>query len=112
MMCLLLAGIGQDVEVAHSEEEGIEAARRFQPEVVLYDIDLPGIDGFAVARALRQEPNTARAYLVALSGYGQSEYQSQALEGGFNTYLTKPVQLNDLEAVLERATPFNETISV
>ena len=112
MMCMVLAGIGHDVEVAHSAEEGIEAARRFQPEVVLCDIDLPGIDGFAVARALRQELNMAGAYLIALSGYGQSEYQSQALEAGFSTYLTKPVQLNDLEAVLERATALNRAVPV
>ncbi len=111
-MGMVLAGMGHDVEVVHSGEEGIEAVRRFGPEVVVCDIGLPDMDGFAVARALRQKPKTARAYLIAVSGYGQAEYQRQASEAGFNTYLTKPIQLNDLEAVLDRVTALNGAVPV
>ncbi len=99
-MGMILTGIGHEVEVTYSGEEGIEAARRFRPEVVLCDIDLPGIDGFAVAKALRREPITSRTYLIAFSGYGQVLYQRQASESGFNAYLTKPINLSQLTAAL------------
>ncbi|MGE5817026.1 MAG: PAS domain-containing protein [Deltaproteobacteria bacterium] len=103
-MRMVLTRMGHEVEVAHSGKEGIEAARQFGPEVVLCDIGLPDMDGFAVARTLRRETTTAEAYLIALSGYGQTEYQTQALEAGFKTYLTKPLDLNDLRGILVRAT--------
>jgi two-component system CheB/CheR fusion protein len=103
-MRMLLTRMGHEVEVAQSGKEGIEAARRFRPEVVLCDIGLPDIDGFAVARELRREQMTAEAYLIALSGYGQAEYQRQALESGFNAHVTKPVDVNHLRATLSRAT--------
>jgi PAS domain S-box-containing protein len=102
-MCMLLTRFGHDVEVAYCGKEGIELARRFRPEIVLCDIGLPDIDGFAVARALRHESVTADACLIALSGYGQTEYQKEALEAGFDQHLTKPVDINDLRALLGRA---------
>jgi two-component system CheB/CheR fusion protein len=103
-MRMLLTRMGHEVEVAQSGKEGIEAARRFRPEIVLCDIGLPDIDGFAVARELRRERMTAEAYLIALSGYGQAEYQRQALESGYNAHVTKPVDVNHLRATLSRAT--------
>jgi CheY-like chemotaxis protein len=103
-MRLLLTRMGHEVEVAHCGKEGIETARRFRPEVVLCDIGLPDIDGFAVARALRRESITDEAYLIALSGYCQAEDRRQALEAGFNVHVTKPVDLNHLRATLSRAT--------
>ncbi len=110
-MRMLLAGMGHQVKVVHSGEEAIEAARQFRPEIVLSDIGLPDMDGFAVARALRREPITAEADLIAISGYGQSEYKREAFEAGFNTYLTKPVEPNALEAVISRAT-YNRAVRV
>ncbi len=103
-MRMVLTDMGHDVEVAHCGEEGIQAARKFGPEIVLCDIGLPDIDGFTVARTLRREPITAKAELIALSGYGQAEYQRQALESGFNAHLTKPINLAQLRATLSRAT--------
>lgn len=106
-MRMLLTRMGHEVEVAHCGKEGIEAARRFRPEIVLCDIGLPDMDGFAVARALRRESITAEAYLIALSGYCQAEYRRQALEAGFNAHVTKPVELNHLSATLSRAKIFS-----
>jgi CheY-like chemotaxis protein len=102
-MRLLLTRLGHEVQVAHTGREGIEAARRFDPQVVLCDIGLPDLDGFAVASALRQESVTGGAYLIALSGYGQAEYQRKALEAGFNIHLTKPIHIDDLTQLLKRA---------
>jgi signal transduction histidine kinase len=96
----ILELVGHTVEIAFSGQAGVEAARRIHPEVVLCDIGLPGMDGYAVARALRQDPATAAIHLVALSGYGQDEDRRQTREAGFDEHLTKPVNFAELEAVL------------
>jgi CheY-like chemotaxis protein len=97
---MFLAGDGHIVEVAHDGKSGIETARRFHPEVVLCDIGLPGLDGYAVCRALRQEPELRKAYLIAITGYGQQDDQLRAREAGFDFHLTKPIDLSELERIL------------
>ena len=97
---MFLVGSGHTVEVAHDGQTGIETARRFRPEVVLCDIGLPGIDGYAVCRALRLEPQLKDAYLIAVTGYGQEEDQLRARVAGFDSHLTKPIDLSDLERIL------------
>lgn len=87
---------GHQVEVAHTGPEGVEAARRFRPDVVLCDIGLPGMDGYAVARALRRDPACDGVTLVAVSGYGQEEDRRRSREVGFDEHLTKPVDPADL----------------
>jgi CheY-like chemotaxis protein len=89
---MLLQLYGHQVEVAHTGAAGAEAARHFAPDLILCDIGLPGgKDGYAVARALRAGPGKGKAYLVAVTGYGQEEDQRQAFEAGFDRHLTKPV---------------------
>jgi CheY-like chemotaxis protein len=95
---MILEHMGHAVELAHSGPEGLVAARRFRPEVVLCDIGLPGLDGYEVAKALRQQVGFDTMYLVGISGYAQDE--RRARESGFNAYLTKPVDFNDLERML------------
>jgi CheY-like chemotaxis protein len=97
---VLLGLLGHDVEVVHSGPEGVEAARRRPPEVVLCDIGLPGLDGYGVARALRQEPTTAAARLIAVTGYGSDEDRRLSREAGFDLHLTKPVDPADLQPLL------------
>ncbi|MGH7784567.1 MAG: response regulator, partial [Candidatus Binatia bacterium] len=99
-MQMFLNGEGHQVEIAFTGPEGIETARRFQPEVVLCDIGLPGLDGFAVAQCLRRELGLDKLYLVAVSGYGREEDQERAREVGFEAYLMKPVNFRDLERLL------------
>ncbi|MBI2893673.1 MAG: PAS domain S-box protein [Deltaproteobacteria bacterium] len=89
-----------DVAVAHNGPEGLSKARDFQPEVVLCDIGLPGMDGFAVARAFRADEALRRVVLVALSGYAQPEDQQRALEAGFERHLSKPPSLEAIEELL------------
>ena len=97
----LLELVGHRVETAFSGAAGVEAARAFHPQVVLCDIGLPGgMDGYAVARALRQEASLASAHLIALTGYAQEEDQRCAREAGFNRHMTKPVDFPELQAVL------------
>jgi CheY-like chemotaxis protein len=98
----LLELSGYTVAVAFSGPEALEVARQFRPEVVLCDLGLPGMDGYAVAAALRQDPVTAGARLIALSGYGQQEDQRRSRETGFDLHLTKPVKFEVLQRLLVR----------
>ena len=97
----LLGLAGYAVDVARSGPEGIACARQFQPELVICDIGLPGMDGYQVARILRQEPTTAGAHLIALSGYAQEEDLQRSREAGFNWHLKKPVEFSELDRVLQ-----------
>jgi two-component system CheB/CheR fusion protein len=103
-MRMLLTRLGHNVEVAHSGPEGVGIARQFQPHIVLCDIGLPGMDGYAVARAIRAEPGLAGVCLLAITGYGQAEDQRRSLDAGFDMHLTKPVDLKKLQEVLNQPT--------
>jgi PAS domain S-box-containing protein len=97
---MYLHGAGHDVEVAHTGPDGIAAAQRFRPQVVLCDIGLPGFDGYAVARSLRRERGLEHLYMVAISGYGRDGDQRRACEAGFDLHLSKPVDLEKIDAIL------------
>lgn len=98
----LLGLFGHAVEVAYSGPEGIETARRLLPDVVLCDIGLPGMDGYAVARQLRQEPSLSATRLIALTGYGRDSDRRLAEEAGFDLHLVKPVEPIELQRLLTR----------
>jgi len=95
----LLYHYGYEVAVAYTGQEGLRAARRTRPDVVLCDIGLPDSNGFVVAAALRNDPRTRDARLIAVTAYGQDEDRRRAREAGFDLHLVKPV---DPEALLRR----------
>jgi len=92
--------VGHEVAVSYSGLTSLEMAASFRPDVVLSDLGLPGMDGYAVARALRQLPATTGVYLIAVTGYGQPADQRRALEAGFDLHLTKPVDVDELLRLL------------
>ncbi|MEN6624915.1 MAG: response regulator [Candidatus Sumerlaeia bacterium] len=91
---------GHDIQTAHDGPTAIKVAHAFQPEVVLLDIAMPGMDGYEVARKLREMEECADALLVAMTGYGQEEDRNRALDAGFDRHLTKPVDLEELQKLL------------
>src|SRR5581483_10653976 len=91
MMQILLESEGHTVRVAHDGKEGLKLAFAFQPEVILLDIGLPGMDGYRVAADLRDDPSLRKMRLVAVTGYGRPEDIRQAREAGFDDHMTKPV---------------------
>jgi CheY-like chemotaxis protein len=97
----LLYHSGYEVAVAFTGQEGLRAAKRMQPDVVLCDIGLPDSNGFVVASALRNEPETARARIIAVTAYGQDQDRRRALESGFDLHLVKPV---DPQVLLDKLT--------
>ena len=92
----LLEYHGYEVSVAYNGPEGVSAARSERPDVVLCDIGLPGMDGYAVADALRQSPETGSTRLIAVTGYGREEDKQRALASGFDLHLVKPVNAQQL----------------
>ncbi len=92
---------GHEVELATSGTDGVAAAREFHPEIVLCDLGLPGMDGYQVAKALKRDPGTASARLIAVTGYGREEDRRRSKEAGFELHLTKPVDPVKLRRLLQ-----------
>ncbi len=80
----MLAYSGHDVRVAHGGAEALTAAREFSPNVMILDLGMPEMDGYAVARAVRADPKIAATRLIALSGYGQPEDRRRTADVGFD----------------------------
>lgn len=98
----LLELYGHQVALAHSGSEGLRAVTEFDPEVVLCDIGLPGISGYEVAEALRSQPPGSLLLLVALTGYGRDEDRKRSRAAGFDTHLTKPIDVDELLKLIAR----------
>ncbi|MEO8479213.1 MAG: PAS domain S-box protein [Gemmatimonadota bacterium] len=100
MLALLLESWGQTVAVAHDGPEALVRARTFKPELVLLDIGLPGMDGYAVARRIRALPGLGDVRVAAITGYGQESDRQLSLAAGFDAHLVKPVDIDLLAALL------------
>jgi CheY-like chemotaxis protein len=87
----LLSMCGFQVVVAHTSQEGLETARKLEPDIVLCDIGLPDSDGYTVGSVLRQSSATAGALLIAVTGYGEPHDRRRALAAGFDQHLVKPL---------------------
>ena len=96
---------GATVEAVESGQEGVARADSFRPQVVLCDIGLPDMDGLEVARRLRMREGLTDTRLIALTGYGQPEDIRHALEAGFEAHLTKPINLDQLLALIGQTEP-------
>jgi two-component system cell cycle response regulator len=91
LMGYLLQAFGYTPVNASSGEEGLEAARRAVPDLILCDIQLPGIDGYEVARQLKRDPVLAEVPLVAVTALAMVGDRSKVMASGFDGYLSKPV---------------------
>jgi two-component system, OmpR family, response regulator len=104
-LSLLLQAKGHETRIAVEGQEAIEMADEFLPDCVILDLGLPGIDGYEVARRLRERPYAATLILVALTGWAGKDVRVKAAEAGFDYHLVKPVNLEELERIVtaERA---------
>ncbi len=93
---------GHTTRTAATGPEALVAAAEFLPDVVLLDIGLPGMDGFEVARKIRAMPALRGVFIIAMSGYGRDEDRAEAKLAGFDEYLVKPVDLEQLRAWLRQ----------
>jgi CheY-like chemotaxis protein len=91
---------GHQVRVAYDGPRAVDVAREYQPDLCLVDLGMPGMDGYQVARQLRQEPALARTLLVALTGFDRDADRKACHEAGFDAYLVKPVDVGALRDLL------------
>ncbi len=100
-LAILLEAAGHEVRTAHGGESALSIASTFQPAIALLDIGMPDLDGYEVAKRLRSMPAGQSMHLIAITGWGQEEDKRRALGAGFDFHLTKPIELHQLEVLLD-----------
>jgi len=99
-LALLLRGSGHDARTAPDGPTALEAALDYRPHVALLDIGLPGLDGFEVAKRMRQQPVFQKVVLVAITGYGRELNVQRSQEADFDHYLVKPIKFEKVQDIL------------
>jgi len=102
-IAMFLRMMGHDVEIEHDGSAALHHITSTPPEIVLLDIGLPGLDGYEVARRVRERPEGQGIRLYAMTGYGQEEDRKRALASGFDAHLVKPVPPSELIRLIEEA---------
>jgi two-component system, cell cycle response regulator DivK len=105
LITFLLEKNGYEVVYATDGPEGIRLARQIQPSLILLDIQLPTMDGYAVARALKSDPATAHISIVAITSYAMEGERTLGYEAGCNGYLEKPIDPETFVAEIARYIP-------
>jgi CheY-like chemotaxis protein len=101
-LAMLLQMKGHDVRTAYHGKEGLEVIRHFPPDLVLLDLALPDMDGYAVLRTLRSQRLLGPAKVVAMTGFGQESDKERSAQAGFDMHLVKPVDFDMLDRLLEK----------
>src|SRR5687767_10881553 len=99
---LYLRSLGYDIETADDGLKAVEQAHRYHPDIIVLDLELPGITGFEAAVRLRQSPQTRAIPLIAATGYSHVKQLDQARESGFDSIVVKPCEPAALVAEIER----------
>lgn len=102
MMRRLLEMAGYRVVEAMNGEEAVKLAKTESPHLILMDLSLPVIDGLAATRLIRKLPHCESTPIIAVSAHDTSDFQSEAIEAGCNSYVTKPIDFNDLEDLIAK----------
>jgi DNA-binding response OmpR family regulator len=97
----VLAGAGYDVRTVENAETALNLLPQLQPRLVLTDLRLPGMDGLALARRIKQDPLTRKTVVIALTGCTSAEDRRQALEAGCDDYLIKPIDTRAFPGLIE-----------
>jgi CheY-like chemotaxis protein len=99
-LAVLLSMWGYDCRVSYDGVQALETARDYRPDCLLLDINMPGMDGYAVAQRLRREPDLARTKLVALTAYSDARHSGRIQEVGFDHHVVKPADIEELQGLL------------
>jgi len=99
-LAMLLTMMGHDVAQAANGHDAIERAIRFKPDLMLIDIGMPGMEGYDVARQIRERPDTRSIRLVAQTGWGGDVDRQRSKDAGFDDHLVKPLTPTTLEEVI------------
>jgi PAS domain S-box-containing protein len=107
-LAMLLRLSGHEIRTAYDGDDAVEQAAAYQPDVILLDIGLPGMNGYDACRAIRKLPAGKSIVLVALTGWGQEEDRRKSREAGFDDHLVKPVDHDALSRLLAPRRPGSE----
>ncbi len=110
-MAALLRLRGNDVRIAHDGPSAVDVARDYRPELALLDIGLPGMNGYELARRLRELTGNGAIVLVAVTGYGAEEDRRLSKQAGFDEHLVKPVPFDAVEKLLTALPPIPSVVS-
>lgn len=102
MMRRLLEMTGYRVVEAMNGEEAVKLAERESPQLILMDLSLPVLDGLAATRLIRKLPQLALTPIIAVSAHDTSDFQSEAIKAGCNSYVTKPIDFSELETLIRQ----------
>jgi CheY-like chemotaxis protein len=102
MMRRLLEMTGYRVVEALNGEEAVRLAERESPELILMDLSLPVLDGLAATRLIRKLPQLESTPIIAVSAHDTSDFQSEAIKAGCNSYVSKPIDFSELEALISQ----------
>jgi CheY-like chemotaxis protein len=102
MMRRLLEMTGYRVVEAMNGEEAVKLAERETPQLILMDLSLPVLDGLAATRLIRKLPQLALTPIIAVSAHDTSDFQSEAIRAGCNSYVTKPIDFSELETLIRQ----------
>lgn len=96
----LLKAQGYIVDEARDGQEALEKVKSRLPDLILMDLQLPGLDGFAATRIIKQDDETKKIPIVALTAYAMSGDAERALEAGCDGYITKPIDPDEFHKVI------------
>jgi two-component system cell cycle response regulator DivK len=96
----VLTAAGFTVRQAGSAEEALRSARERPPDLILLDIGMPGMDGYAAVRALKADPTTREIVTVAVTAFAMPEDEGRARKAGFDAYISKPIQTRSLSGTV------------
>jgi CheY-like chemotaxis protein len=99
---VLLAGEGYEVRTAVDAEEALTVLESFRPRLILMDLQMPGMDGFALTRRLKADPATKGILILALTAYAMKGDEEKAMAAGCDGYLSKPIDTRALPALIAR----------
>jgi PAS domain S-box-containing protein len=101
LLSAALEGLGYEIRTVYDGPSALGAAAEFDPDIALLDIGLPAMDGYELARRLRERPPSAKPLrLIAITGYGRDTDRAQTLEAGFDFHIVKPIDLAGLDAMI------------
>ena len=102
MLSCALQACGHETASAYDGRQAVEMVRQFEPAAVILDIDMPVLDGYGAARAIRLAPMARLPVLLALTGIGGHDARRLAFEAGFDAHLTKPARVDALLELAEK----------
>jgi CheY-like chemotaxis protein len=106
----LLESMGyRNYHLAHDGPQALEAAIRLEPDVILLDIGLPGMNGYEVCRQLRRNPLFVNTLIIAQTGWGQDRDREMAFFAGFSYHIVKPLRPSELQGLLNKVVPRSES---